>query len=112
MLWGNGRLFDENFVDFEVPNGYTGWDKGASVQNGRVRGFVKITGDPALIPWKGPLKWKFNNQAVFAEPLIQLLGSVITRYVTTSKSLGDAAITTKDGDHGPKFLRLFLDEEE
>jgi len=112
MLWGNGRLFDENFMDFDVPTGYPGWDKGNNVQAGRVKGFVKITGDPSLIPWKGPLKWKFNNQAVFAELLIQLLGSVITRYVTTSKSLGGAAITKKDGDHGPKFLRLFLDEEE
>ena len=113
MLWGNGRLFDENFKDFETPlaSQYPNWHKGTRVDSGRVKGFVKITGNPSLIPWKGPLKWKFNKNSKFADTFLALLSSLITRYTSTSLSLGRSALIPKE-ESGPKFLRLFYDEEE
>ena len=51
-IWGNGRLFETNFTNFETEGGsYPKWDKGGSVMMGRVTGYIKITAEnPENIP--------------------------------------------------------------
>lgn len=106
-MWGNGRLFHEGFRSFETPSSYFSWGEGETVQTGRVRGFVKLTStDPSCIPWKGPVKWEFNHLSPYSGLVIDVLSSIITRYVKVSNELSPAGLVP-DVAGGPKFLRYF-----
>ena len=114
MLWGNDRLFEEGFKGFDVSHGnYIGWgENGSNVQNGRVRGFVKLTShDPSKIPWLGPIKWGFNHESKYGKVVIDILRSLITRYTRVSNVLGGGTGLTPQTEGPSPFLSLFSYEE-
>lgn len=106
-MWGNGRLFEKNFTDFETPGAqYPNWDRGQTPEGRRVSGYIKIQSDNAAnIPWKGPVKWGFDRLSRFSDLILQLMSYSITRYTNTSAHLARAAMS--EGEALPPILKLF-----
>jgi hypothetical protein len=108
-LYGNGRLFQNNWKDdFEVPGnkGYKVWNKGNTEQNSRVFGIIHLkSNNSKIIPWQGPKKWGFNGMSHFSEDLTQLIGKLITRYTNFSHNLTFSLLATGTGEN--KILNLF-----
>lgn len=86
-MWGNQRLFETNWCDIKGSGrkGTQHWNFGKNVQNGRCRGMIFFEGDPADIPWQGPVKWKFRDTHHYASLVKDTLKWIVTKYTTASK---------------------------